>query len=110
MPATVALVVVALVVPGERDHEPRSREWSTAGAERSWRWASGTAGPIAITSGWGAGRARPRLTAVQLPPGDPRLPAVEALTRALDMRIFDDGAISLDACLRDFQEVGIVGR
>ena len=44
---------------------------------------------------------------VQLPPGDPRLPAVEALTRALAMRTFDDSAISLDACLRDVQEVGI---
>ena len=44
---------------------------------------------------------------VQLPPGDPRPPAVEALTRALAMRTFDDSAISLDACLRDVQEVGI---
>ncbi len=42
-----------------------------------------------------------------LPPGDPRLPAVEALTRGLGMRTFDDSAISLDACLRDVQEVGI---
>lgn len=46
----------------------------------------------------------------QLPPGDPRLPAVEALTRALAMRTFDDSAISLDDCLREFQEVGIGGR
>ena len=37
----------------------------------------------------------------QLPPGDPRLPAVEALTWALAKRTFDDSAISLDACLRD---------
>jgi hypothetical protein len=34
-----------------------------------------------------------------LPPNDPRLPAVEALTRALGLRTFDDSAISLDACL-----------
>lgn len=46
----------------------------------------------------------------RLPPGDPRLPAVEVLTRALGMRTFDDSAISLDGCLRDFQEVGIGGR
>ena len=43
----------------------------------------------------------------QLPPGDPRLPAVEALIRALGMRTFDDSAIYLDACLRDVEEVGI---
>lgn len=42
-----------------------------------------------------------------LPPGDPRLPAVEALTLALGMRTFDDSALSLDACLRDIQELGI---
>lgn len=30
-----------------------------------------------------------------LPPGDPRVPAVEALTRALGLRTFDDSAISL---------------
>ena len=46
----------------------------------------------------------------QLPPGDPRLPAVEALTRALGTRTFDDSAISLDACLRDIQEVELGGR
>ena len=45
-----------------------------------------------------------------LRPGDPRLPAVEALTQALAMRTFDDSAISLDACPRDVQEVGIGGR
>ena len=32
---------------------------------------------------------------------------IEALTRAIGMRTFDDSAISLDACLRDVQEVGI---
>ena len=46
----------------------------------------------------------------QLPQGDPRLPAVEALTRALGTRTFDDSAISLDACLRDIQEVELGGR
>lgn len=46
----------------------------------------------------------------QLPPGDPRLPAVEALTLELGRRTFDDSTISLDACLRDIQEVGIGGR
>lgn len=43
----------------------------------------------------------------QLPLGDPRLPAVEALTLALGMWTFDDSAIFLDACLRDAQDVGI---
>ena len=46
----------------------------------------------------------------QLPPGDPRLPAVETLTLALGRRTFNDTAISLDDCLRDFQEVGIGGQ
>lgn len=45
-----------------------------------------------------------------LAPGDSRHPAFEALSRALGMRTFDDSAISLDACLRDVQEVWIGGR
>lgn len=40
-------------------------------------------------------------------PSDPRLPTVEALTRAFGMRTFDDSAISLNACLRNIEEVGI---
>lgn len=40
----------------------------------------------------------------QLPPVAPRLP-VAALPRALGTRTFDDSAISMDACLRDVQEV-----
>jgi len=46
----------------------------------------------------------------QLPPCDPRLPAVKVLTLALGRRTFDDSAISLDAWLRDIQAVGIGGR
>jgi hypothetical protein len=45
-----------------------------------------------------------------LPPGDPRLPAVVAFSRALGMRTLDDSAISLDACLADVQEAWIDGR
>jgi hypothetical protein len=53
----------------------------------------------ATPSGWSFARS--------FPPGDPQLPAIEALIRALGMRNVDDRALCLDACLRDVQEVGI---
>ena len=51
-------------------------------------------------------RAERVVMCAQLPPGDPRLPAIHALTQALETRTFDDSAISLEACLRDLEESG----
>lgn len=55
-------------------------------------------------------RAERAVVCAHLPLDDPRLLAVEALAKALAARTFDDGIISLEACLRDVQEFGIGDR
>src|SRR5262245_21628627 len=39
---------------------------------------------------------------VRLPQSDPRQPIIETLARAIGARTVDDSALSLKACLRDF--------